>query len=147
MTATLYDLLLRSLEGGLFTLLGLIIATIANRRKSNAETERARAEIERLEEETEKLRMENERNRAEQINTMLKQNIELLKAKDELKAKLHIANEEKLLLSKELSAQRIESIEYQKQVMQLSDNQRKIEQKVDTIKKQTDQLKLPARDV
>jgi cell division protein FtsL len=144
MSETFADLALKALQYGLFGLLGVLIATFANKRKSMAE-------IQKLEEETEKLNIENQNLRAEQMNAVIKENTDLQKARDEIKGKLYIANEEKLMLSKELAAQRIESAEYQKI---LAENQKKFEllavqlnsqgKDIGEIKKKTGQL--PKRD-
>jgi chromosome segregation ATPase len=147
MNEATFELLIRFLQSGIFTLLGVLFTLFFTRKKSQAETEKARAEIKKLEEEAEKLNIENQNMRAEQMNVVMKQNNELNKAKEELKAKLHIANEENLLLSKELHTQRIESFEKQKKIEELSERQRKIEESlaiqhkdIAEMKKQTGQL-------
>jgi len=131
----LYEILVLVIGGGFFGFLGVVITLFFTRKKSQAETEKARAEVKRLEEETEKLSLENQKLnleyqkiRQEQTNLVLKENSELIKAKEELKAKLYIANEEKFLLSKELSTYRIESIEKQKKIEEFSANQKKFEE-------------------
>ena len=125
------------ISGGIFTFLGVIATLLFTRKKSQAETDKARAEIQKLEEESEKIKIENENMRAEQMNSVMRNNIELEKAKEELKAKLYIANEEKLLLSQELYRYRIELTENRKKLESLLENQRK---ELVEIKKQTGQL-------
>jgi DNA gyrase/topoisomerase IV subunit A len=140
--------------GGIFTFLGGLITLFVMRRKNNAETEKLlseaeknKAENKKLIEETERLNIENQNLRTEQMNAMLKQNNELVKAREELKAKLQISNEQNFLLSKELSIRNIESVEKQKKIDELSDRQKKVEELLNTqhkdiveIKKQTGQL-------
>jgi hypothetical protein len=132
------------LGGGIFTFLGVVVTLFFTRKKSQAETDKARAEIKKLEEESEKIKIENENMRTEQMNSVMKQNLDLEKAREELKAKLYIANEEKLMLSQEMQRYRIE----------LSENQRKFEEllvkqnkDIVEIKKQTGQLPAQLPDV
>lgn len=129
------------LGGGFFTFLGVMSALFATRKKSQAETLKAQADIKRLEEETEQLRMENQNMLTEQINSMMKQNNELSRAREELKAKLSISNEEKLLLSKELSIYRIESAEKQRKIDELSKNHKKFEELLATHDKDIVEIK------
>jgi ABC-type phosphate transport system auxiliary subunit len=131
------DLLTLLFSGGVFTFLGVVVTLIFTRKKSQAETDKAHAEIKKLEEEAEKIKIENENMRTGQMHALMKQNLELEKAREELKAKLYIANEEKLMLSQELQRYRIE----------LTENQRKLEEILATqhkdiveMKKQTGQL-------
>jgi cell division protein FtsL len=138
--ALFIEILMKVLQYGFFSLLGIIVATLANKRKS-------KAEIGKLEEETKKLNIENENLRAEQLNSFMKRNDDLEKAREELKGKLYIATEEKLLLSQELHLQRIESDKKQKINEELSARLSKVETLLNTqhkdiaeIKKQTGQL-------
>jgi hypothetical protein len=140
--------------GGIFTFLGGLITLFVMRKRNNADTEKLlseaeknKAENKKLVEETERLNIENQNLRTEQMNAMLKQNNELVKAREELKAKLQISNEQNLLLSKELNIRNIESMEKQKKIDELSDRQKKVEELLNTqhkdiveIKKQTGQL-------
>ena len=131
------EILALVISGGIFAFLGVIATLVFTRQKVRAETDKARAEIQKLEEESEKIKIENENMRAEQMNSVMRNNIELEKAKEELKAKLYIANEEKLLLSQELYRYRIELTENRKKLESLLENQRK---ELVEIKKQTGQL-------
>jgi hypothetical protein len=112
------DLFALAIGGGIFTFLGVVVTLLFTRKKVQAEADVARAQIRKLEEESEKIKIENENMRTEQMNSVMKQNVELEKAREELKAKLYIANEEKLMLSQEMQRYRIE----------LSENQRKFEE-------------------
>ena len=132
-----YEFVALVIGGGVFTFLGVVVTLVFTRKKSQAETDKARAEIEKLREESEEIKIKNENMRTEQMNSVMKQNLELEKAREELKAKLYIAIEEKLMLSQEMQRYRIE----------LSENQRKFEELLATqhkdiveIKKQTGQL-------
>jgi hypothetical protein len=139
-----YEFVALVIGGGMFTFLGVVVTLFFTRKKSQAETDKARAEIKKLEEESEKIKIENENMRTEQMNSVMKQNLDLEKAREELKAKLYIANEEKLMLSQEMQRYRIE----------LSENQRKFEEllvkqnkDIVEIKKQTGQLPAQLPDV
>jgi hypothetical protein len=138
------EILALIIGGGFFSFLGVIVTLWFTRRKSQAETEKTHAEIKKLKEEAEKLEIENQNMRMEQMNTVMKRSDDLEKAKEELKAKLYIANEEKLLLSQELHTQRIESNDLMKK---LSASQKIIEESLASqnkdiaeIKKKTGQL-------
>jgi hypothetical protein len=131
------EILFKALQYGLFGLLGVLIATFANKRKSVAE-------IEKLKEETEKLNLENQNLRSEQMNILITQNNELQKAREELKAKLYIANEEKLLLAKQLQEQRIESRNYQTRLEELERKVYSQHKDITAIQKKTGQL--PSRE-
>ena len=152
----LYDILTLVIGGGAFSLLGGVITHFATRKRNNAEVKRLEEETEKLNLENQKLNLEYQTIRQQQTNLVLKENSELIKAKEELKAKLYIANEEKFLLSKELSTYRIESIEKQKKIEELSANQKKFEELlasqhkdiVEIKKKQTGELssQMPAHE-
>ena len=132
-----YDFLGIVFGGGVFTFLGAVVTLFFTRKKSQAETDKARAEIKKLEEEAEKIKIENENMRTEQMNSVMKQNVELEKAREELKAKLYIANEQNLMLSKEMQRYRIELSENQRKLEDLLKDQHK---DIAEIKKQTGQL-------
>jgi hypothetical protein len=131
------EILALVISGGIFTFLGVIATLLFTRKKSQAETDKARAEIKKLEEEAEKIKIENENMRTEQMNSVMRQNVELEKAREELKAKLYIANEEKLMLSQEMQRYRIELSENQRKFELLLENQHK---DIVEIKKKTGQL-------
>lgn len=153
MDKNILDFVVPILQSGFFALLGVLSTLFFARKKNQAETEKARAEIKKLEEESERLNIENQNMRAEQMNSMMRQNNELNKAREELKAKLYIVNEENLLLSKELQLQRIESVQKQKRIDELSERQMKIEESlanqhkdIAEIKKNTGQLPVQLPD-
>jgi hypothetical protein len=157
------EILLRVLEGGLFTFLGVVTTLYFARNKNQGE-------VRKLQEETERLKIENQNLVQVQMNTLVKQNTELMKERQELeqrvgdameiameearkkmrpeldrihkgqedlKAELYIANQEKLNLSKELMLQRIEIAEQQKKNEKVLESQQK---DISKIKLKTGQL-------
>jgi predicted nuclease with TOPRIM domain len=132
------------LKYGFFAFLGVVATLIAGRRKSGSE-------VKKLDEEAERLNIENQNLRAEQMNNVIKENSELLKAKDDLRTKLHIATEQIADLSKQLREQTILSAEYQRKMDEMLVNQKSIQetlnsqqQDISNIAKQTGPL--PSRD-
>jgi len=119
------DILALVISGGVFAFLGVIATLLFTRKKVQAETDKARAEIKKLEEESEKIQIENQNMRTEQMNSVMRQNVELEKAREELKAKLYITTEQNLLLSQEMQRYRIELMENQRKLESLLENQHK----------------------
>jgi hypothetical protein len=107
------------LKYGFFAFLGVVATLIAGRRKSGSE-------VKKLDEEAERLNLENQNLRAEQMNNVIKENSELLKAKDDLRTKLHIAAEQIADLSKQLREQTILSVESQRKIDEMLVNQKNI---------------------
>ena len=119
------ELLALVIGGGIFTFLGVIITLFFTRKKVQADIDLARAQIKKLEEEAERLNLENQNMRIGQMNAVMKEKNDLEKDKEELKAKLYIANEEKLLLAQQLQNDKIEK---QKALADLSERQKVIEE-------------------
>jgi predicted RNase H-like nuclease (RuvC/YqgF family) len=136
--------ILELLKYGFFAFLGVVVATIAGRRKTGSE-------VRKLDEEAERLNIENQNLRAEQMNNLLKENSELLKAKEDLRTKLHISDEKVADLTKQLREQAILNAEIQSKLNEMLANQKDIlelqqsqQKDISNIAKQTGPL--PSRD-
>ena len=130
------------------------------------ESERNKAENERLKEETEGLRLANMNLKEKQVTALTKRNLELEDAveraektardkmrpeldrihtqQEELKSQLYRADDNNSTLLKEVFALRAEAAEKDRVNRELMEKQQK---DIGDIKKQTDELRLPARDI